>query len=457
MADPFSCCICFERFHRELHPPMTIIPCGHKACQSCIENWRSSHNIFSCPECREIIDNTLLDRNLLDIIENNHFDNPDLQNDSNQINTNKNYQLFSIKDSNKDSDQEILLDRSRCSIYALDNSYSMTREDGKIFQEVDNKLLKIENLSRWDELVYKTMIIAQYNAKVRKIVSYYYLLNPSSHKTIDSIKDWKENIDYLIIDPQVDNIDEKLNILENVLLPDTNIRGNTPLDILTKYLIDSLKDISKKYNIDGLPICYNIITDGEPNYKTLFEKNLKILASTNNIFLTINLCTDEDHIVEYYNDLDIKIGNEMSGMDVLDDFEAEQLEIINAGNTFITYTHDIHLARMAGCNSKEADLLDEELLKPSEAYQIVKQVLKIKNCPHWTDTNNFINHIKQYNKKVYDYRSSKMVNLINISSLEYLISKVKFKLKIKKLYNENKYIIFGSICGLITIAYTYLI
>ena len=49
--------------------------------------------------------------------------------------------------------------------------------------------------------------------------------------------------------------------------------------------------------------------------------------------------------------------------DVIDDLETEQLEIINSKNTFLTYSHDVHVCRMAGCYSVVADLLDEEPLK----------------------------------------------------------------------------------------------
>ena len=36
--------------------------------------------------------------------------------------------------------------------------------------------------------------------------------------------------------------------------------------------------------------------------------------------------TENDNVVEYYNNLDRKIGKELSGMDVIDDLESEQKE-----------------------------------------------------------------------------------------------------------------------------------
>ena len=37
-------------------------------------------------------------------------------------------------------------------------------------------------------------------------------------------------------------------------------------------------------------------------------------------------------------------------MDVLDDLESEQKDVKNAGNNFIIYCNEIHIARMADIN-----------------------------------------------------------------------------------------------------------
>ena len=43
----------------------------------------------------------------------------------------------------------------------------------------------------------------------------------------------------------------------------------------------------------------------------MFERSLSNLASRYNIFLTINMCTENDDIVSYYNELDVKLGKEV--------------------------------------------------------------------------------------------------------------------------------------------------
>ena len=65
------------------------------------------------------------------------------------------------------------------------------------------------------------------------------------------------------------------------------------------------------------------MTDGHPDDRNAFERELKNIANNFKIFLVINLCVDDDSIVSYYNDLDKTIGKEVSNFDVIDDYKSE--------------------------------------------------------------------------------------------------------------------------------------
>jgi len=245
---------------------------------------------------------------------------------------------------------EVLQDRCTESFVVVDNSGSMEHEDATIYSKNYNGVYnKIDNVSRWNEAIHKTLEIAQYNI-ARKMKTSYYLLNPN-------IKgQWELNLDYIVLDPYSRFINNDLKILETYILSDRNIRGNTPLDGITNYF-SGLFD--KNFYNENKAICLNIITDGEPNNSDTFTNSLKLIAKSHSVFLVINLCTDDDNVVEYYNKLDTTIGNELSGLDVIDDFESEAKEIKKVKNTFFVYSYRIHLCRQAGCYSIISDQMDE--------------------------------------------------------------------------------------------------
>lgn len=274
----------------------------------------------------------------------------------------------------------------------------MRISDGKIFIENKDKTIhKVNYVTRCDELVSKTIKIAEYNI-TRKIKAFYYLLNPNKNGN------WKNEIDYIIIDPASEDFQQSLMILQYSILQKSNIRGNTPLDTITQYFTNCLQDFINSENYKNIPICYNIITDGEPNSSVSFERRLRKLVDKYSIFLTINLCTESESVVEYYNDLDTKIGKELNGMDVIDDLESEQKEIINAGNTFFVYSPQIHVCRMAGCNSIVADMIDEQKLTLHYINKLCKELTgDDENIPHWSRNNEFIQYIEQRNPEVYDF------------------------------------------------------
>jgi len=148
------------------------------------------------------------------------------------------------------------------------------------------------------------------------------------------------------------------------------------------------------------------------------------------LFLTINLCTDQDDVVSYYNDLDQTIGNELSGMDVLDDLEAEQKEVMSAGNTFVTYCQELHICRMACCHSVLGDLLDEQHLSIFHMVKLIKELLKLElepassagNQDHrssyepllWLeDTDAYLELVESKNFNVFDFYSRRSRPLIS--------------------------------------------
>ncbi len=112
-----------------------------------------------------------------------------------------------------------------------------------------------------------------------------------------------------------------------------------------------------------------IATDGESSDGNLVQamKPLERLP----VWVTVKLCTDDDRIVNFYNELDNQLEVEM---DVLDDFRSEAAEVAEAGNNWFTYGLHLHRMREMGLVSKEFDLLDEQKLTHDQMSVIVRIV-----------------------------------------------------------------------------------
>ena len=454
---------------------MMLAPCGHGACETCITSWNranrsASHN---CPECRQLITNSTRNRTVLDVLEQasnpNYNPNPDTvatcsataSEDHPNPNPNTNTTIFSCESSatgkQRESERErqreterhrerhrmrqtetqrhrdtkrqneVLHDKSGYQFTVIDNSGSMENEDGKQFYLNEKGIIiKYQYTSRWLEAVNKILQISEYNCN-RGIVTSYYLLNPKR------LNVWKKDIDYVVIDPSNDNCRENLEILKNNILSENNIRGATPLDKITVKFGEFLQSA----NFNNQTVCYNLVTDGEPNNKAAFEWQLRNLAKHNSVFIVVNLCTDEVSVIDYYNDLDVKIGNELSGMDVIDDFEAEQLEVVSKNDYFV-YSFKIHIARMAGCYSVVADMMDEERLPLPYLNKLVKEILKISDRPlNITERQAYLDTIASENNRadrVYNYLTRQFEPPINMAKLT--------RLMMNKYSTANKCVIY---------------
>ena len=132
--------------------------------------------------------------------------------------------------------------------------------------------------------------------------------------------------------------------------------GGTPLCRHIREIIAKIGPMEQELRSRGQKACVVIMTDGESSDGDIAQamQPLKNLP----VWVVIRLCTDDDRISSYWNNIDSQLE---LGMDVLDDLCGEAVEV-NEKNPWLTYGEPLHRLREFGIAVKELDLLDENLL-----------------------------------------------------------------------------------------------
>ena len=114
-----------------------------------------------------------------------------------------------------------------------------------------------------------------------------------------------------------------------------------------------MKALESQLRAAAQKVCVVIFTDGESSDGNIADamRPLKSLPVT----VVLRLCTDDDRIVQYWNNIDKELELDM---DVLDDFCGEGKEVHRV-NSWISYGEPMHRLREFGIHLKEFDLLDE--------------------------------------------------------------------------------------------------
>jgi len=146
--------------------------------------------------------------------------------------------------------------------------------------------------------------------------------------------------------------------------------GCTPLTSHILEIQRELTAMAPTLYANGQKVSIQIATDGLPSdmqgysgrsHQDEFVQALRSLEGLP-VWVVIRLCTDEEDVVNFYNELDNQL--ELS-MEVLDDFTGEAAEVYEC-NPWLNYALPLHRMREFGHHARVLDMLDERKLSKSE-------------------------------------------------------------------------------------------
>ena len=147
---------------------------------------------------------------------------------------------------------------------------------------------------------------------------------------------------------------DRLSTLMTIL--DQSPGGGTPLCRHIREVTDKIRSMEGQLRAAGQKACVIIATDGESSDGDIITAMQPLRALP--VWVVVRLCTDEDRIVEYWNNIDSQLELDM---DVLDDLSGEAGEV-NENNSWLTYAEPMHRLREFGVLIKEIDMMDSNKL-----------------------------------------------------------------------------------------------
>ena len=245
-------------------------------------------------------------------------------------------------------------------IWVVDNSGSMASTDGSRLVPGSSKTdLKYVKCSRWNEL----QETVEYHATMAAT-----LKAPTIFRLLNDPGKVHGPQQFSIAERGDDKIDEDMQIALQCM--QSSPTGLTPLSDHIREIRENILQLEPTLRQNGTKVAIVLATDGLPtssnryyskNAEQEFVEALKSLEGLP-VWVVIRLCTDDDNVVEFYNDLDAQL--EYS-LEVLDDFEMEAKEIYKY-NKFLNYALPLHRCREMGYHHRIFDYLDERQLSVDE-------------------------------------------------------------------------------------------
>ena len=220
-------------------------------------------------------------------------------------------------------------------IFIVDDSGSMAASDGNRLVTSANGLhAKKIQCTRWSELA-ETVKFHGELAYMSQAPTEFRFLNTGHPIQVGTTEDGGTS----------------LSVLQGMLSESPG--GVTPLCRHVREVTHIVQSMEQQLRANRQEVSLTIFTDGESSDGNLAAA-LKPLEGLP-VRVVIRLCTDNDNVLNYWNEIDSNLELQM---DILDDLFGEYDEV-RGNNSWLNYAEPLHRVREWGSHYKEFDLLDE--------------------------------------------------------------------------------------------------
>merc|ERR1719330_1937385 len=258
--------------------------------------------------------------------------------------------------------------------WIIDNSGSMKKADGhRIVETCVKNDVKVVDCTRWQEI--KECV--NYHAGLSGL-----LFAPTVFKFLNSPGARAGSQQLSVAEYSLHNVqDEQYTI--RTTMNNTSPEGFTPLRDRIIELHDIIQNMNDTLKNTGQKAVVVIATDGIPTdergYSTSFVRDAFIKALRRllelPVWVVFRLCTDDDDVVEFYNNLD---DDPELSIEVLDDFIGEAMEVYEF-NPWLNYGLPLHRMRESGFNDRAFDFIDQRALTKTELRQFCASLFGQEN------------------------------------------------------------------------------
>ena len=249
-------------------------------------------------------------------------------------------------------------------IWIVDNSGSMASGDGhRLVSTGNSNDVRFVNCSRWSEI----RETVEYHAQIAALLE-----APTVFRLLNDPGRMAGPQQFSIGERGPDFISEDLSIALNTMQM-VGPSGVTPLTDHVREIRSNILAMKEQLLDMGQKVVIVLATDGLPSdnhgksnrqTRNEFKDALQSLQGLP-VWVVVRLCTDEDSVVEFYNNLDAEL--ELS-LEVLDDFTGEAEEVYEH-NKWLNYSLPLQRIREMGFSHKLFDLLDERQFTKEELRQ----------------------------------------------------------------------------------------